>query len=307
MTNKVTVESPASSANLGAGFDVFALALTRPTDRLTLEKRGTKIGLSVQGGGVPSAADDNVVSAVARAIIRGEGLQEGVFLTLRKGVPVGAGLGSSAASSAAAAVGMNSLFGLRLPPTKLVQYAGIGEKLASGTAHYDNVTASIAGGFVIVTKDQNFTRIDPPASLALCFVVPQIRLPKHKTRFARSLLPDLLPIQEAVEATGSASLMVHGMTTGSVEEIGRAMMGGFVDKRRSVMIAGYDQVREAATAKGAAGICISGAGPAMLAVTTVGRAKVVLKSMVDAFKEAGVRSSGFVTRPGRGSGIIAKE
>jgi len=73
------------------------------------------------------------------------------------------------------------------------------------------------------------------------------------------------------------------------------------------MIAGYDRVREAAVGEGAAGICISGAGPAMLAVTTKSRAKIVLKSMVGAFKEAGVRSSGFVTRPGRGSGIIDKE
>ena len=307
MTTRVTVKAPASSANMGAGFDVFALALSRPTDRLTLEKRDQTISLSVKGGRAPDLVEDNVASAVTRAIIKGEGLRSGVHLTLGKGVPVGAGLGSSAASSAAAAVGMNSLFNLRLSPRRLVQYAGVGEKLASGTAHYDNVTAAIAGGFVIVTKDQNFVSIEPPPSLALCLVVPEIHLPLQKTKFARSLLPDRLSLQEAVEATGAASMMVHGMVQGSVEEIGAAMSEGFVDSRRSAMIVGYDVVRRAAISNGAAGVCISGAGPAMLAATRRSRANIVLKSMVSAFREAGVRSSGFVTRPGGGTRVIATE
>ncbi|MDA4126307.1 MAG: homoserine kinase, partial [Thaumarchaeota archaeon] len=150
MTSRVTVEAPASSANLGAGFDVFALALARPKDRLTLEKAKSGIELSVHGEQLPATPQTNVVGAVAKTIMTGEKIREGVRLRLRKSVPIGAGLGSSAASSAATVVGMDALFDLRLPNKKKIEYAGNGERFASGTAHYDNVTAALFGGFVLV-------------------------------------------------------------------------------------------------------------------------------------------------------------
>src|SRR5712692_3287446 len=151
MRSRMTVEAPASSANLGAGFDVFALALDRPKDRLTLERTSNDIRLSINGAKLSISPQANVAWAVTRAIMTREKIRGGVLLKLRKGVPIGVGLGSSAASSAAAVVGMNALFDLRLPNKRLIEYAGVGERVASGAAHYDNVTASLFGGFVMVS------------------------------------------------------------------------------------------------------------------------------------------------------------
>lgn len=296
--------SPASSANLGAGYDVFALALRKPFDTLALQRIKSGVRLLVRGARLDTAPRKNVVSGVVRAMMRGEEVREGVSLELRKGVPVGAGLGSSAASSAAAAVGMNALFDLGLGKRRLIQYAGVGEKISSGTAHYDNVAAAIVGGFVIVAGSEGFVGMKAPPRLALSLVTPEVSLPSRKTEFARSLVPDRLPIDEVVGAVTSASMMVRGFSTGNLEDIGKAMQGGFVDPRRAVMIPGFEEVRESAVSAGAFGACISGAGPTVLAATTRDRANEVLKAMLRAFREAGVRSRGFVTGVGEGCRVI---
>ena len=304
MKRKVMVVSPASSANLGAGYDVFALALRKPFDTLALQRIKSGVRLLVRGARLDTAPRKNVVSGVVRAMMRGEEVREGVSLELRKGVPVGAGLGSSAASSAAAAVGMNALFDLGLGKRRLIQYAGVGEKISSGTAHYDNVAAAIVGGFVIVAGSEGFVGMKAPPRLALSLVTPEVSLPSRKTEFARSLVPDRLPIDEVVGAVTSASMMVRGFSTGNLEDIGKAMQGGFVDPRRAVMIPGFEEVRESAVSAGAFGACISGAGPTVLAATTRDRANEVLKAMLRAFREAGVRSRGFVTGVGEGCRVI---
>ena len=301
---RVTVASPASSANLGAGFDVFALALQKPVDTLTLQRSGSGVRLHVEGLHLDTPPSKNVVAGVASSVISGEGIREGVSLKLHKGVPVGTGLGSSAASSAAAAVGMNALFDLGLDREKLIEYAGVGEKIASGAAHYDNVSAAIVGGFVIVSGDHRVVGMKAPPQLALCLATPSVRLPKRKTEYARTLVPKHLSLDGAVSTVASASMMVYGFSGGDLGWIGRGMQGGFVDPRRSIMIPGFEEVRKSALKAGALGVCISGAGPTVLAATARGKARGVLESMLHGFKGAGVRSEGFVTGVGGGSRII---
>ena len=298
--NRVKVSAPASAANLGAGYDVFALALRGPSDELTLRRADGGIEMSVSGFRIDVSGGRDVVAGVVEAVIDGERIRGGVKLALRKGVPVGKGLGSSAASSAAAAFGMNVLYGLGLDQKQLIEYAGVGEKIASGTAHFDNVAAAIAGGFVHVTKGHEVISLKPPAGLALCLVTPTVDLPSQKTKYARSLVPKTLPVAEVVETVGSAGMMVHGFSTGNLEEVGKGMKGGFVDPRRAVMIPGYKKVARSAMDSGAAGVCISGAGPTLLAVASTETASLVLKAMRGAFRSEGVLSSGFITSAGEG-------
>jgi len=304
--NRVTVSSPASSANLGSGYDVFALALREPVDVLTLGR--TEEGVKLRMEGVPLTAPSrrNVVSGVVRAIMERENVRAGVSLELEKGVPVGAGLGSSAASSAAAAVGMNALFDLELSDRELVEYAGIGERIASGAAHYDNVTAAIIGGFVVASGSQRFVRIDAPSRLALCLVTPQVALPPRKTEFARSLVPKHPSLDEVVNTVASASMLVHGLLTKNLVEIGEGMQVGFVDPRRAKMIPEFARVRESALNNGAFGVCISGAGPTLLAATTRGKAGAVRRAMIKAFQRVGIQSQGFVTGVGVGCRVIER-
>lgn len=304
---RVAVDAPASSANLGCGFDTFAIALAGPRDRLTLEKSDSRVSLEVSGPGeLRQQPETNLVSAVAMVMMAEHRLKGGVSMRLVKGVPAGIGLGSSAASSVATAAGMDRLFGLGLSGREILGYAGVGEKSASGTAHYDNVAASLAGGFVVVGWDHSYVRMEPPKSMALCLVTPRVELPREKTKFARSLLPRSVSLERAVAVTRAASMLVHGFAVGSLDEIGDAMSVSLVDDRRAVMVPGFESVRRAAISKGASGVCISGAGPTLLAVCKRSLAGGVLRSMVGEFRRRGVRSSGFATRTGRGCRIVER-
>ena len=145
MHRRVVVEAPASCANLGPGFDVFALALDEPRDRVTaIVKPAGRFNLTVsvdRGARIPTRPQMNSAGAVTLSIVKEYGLKGNVVLEVRKGVPVGIGLGSSGASSAGAAVAIDKLFGLGMRVGELIKHAGAGENAASGATHLDNVTA----------------------------------------------------------------------------------------------------------------------------------------------------------------------
>src|SRR5438445_11098726 len=256
---RVVACAPASSANLGPGFDVFAVALERPLDRLTLsaEKSSkTEALLTVRGvSGVSVRAEENAASYVALSIARDCGIRTLLRIELNKGIPVGVGLGSSAASSVAAALAVDELFELELSQTELLRYAALGERLSSGTAHYDNVAASLVGGFsVAIHDDGNPPRIisyPAPRALKLCLATPVVALPERKTEFARSLLPSVTKLSAAVRNLSMASAILSGFARGDVELIGYCMRDAIVEPARAVMMPGFREVRRTAGQCGA--------------------------------------------------------
>jgi homoserine kinase len=306
---KVTVEAPASSANLGPGFDVFALAFDRPRDRITLRSESAKkLSVSIENMGdikTPEVAARNGAGAVCVAIARNFGIRKRIAVEIAKGVPIGQGLGSSGASAAAAAFGMNELFGLGMSGDDMVFYAGKGEEVTAGAAHYDNVSASVMGGFVVVKVNgrPSVIRYDPPADLVLVLVTPVLRLPERKTEYTRSVLPKAVALNMMVSNVANASLIVSGFARGDITMIGSGMRDKVVEEARKKLIPGYDSVKKHALEAGAAGVCISGAGPSMLAVLDRSKqdARAVMDNMVAGFGEAGIESDGFVTKVGGGA------
>lgn len=152
--SRVTVKAPATSANLGPGFDVFGLALEKPTDQITLivntDKR-IKIEISgIQARTISPLPDRNTAGVVAQYMIDEYELKTGLTICIEKGIWTGKGLGSSAAPAAAVAYGLNRLFNLGLSDQKLIQLAAKGEVVSAGSEHADNVSAAICGGFVIL-------------------------------------------------------------------------------------------------------------------------------------------------------------
>jgi len=156
----------------------------------------------------------------------------------------------------------------------------------------------------VVSGPHGFVSMKAPPGLTLCLVTPKVHLPSQKTRYARSLVPKHLKMGEVVGTVASASMMVHGFSTRSLTEIGKAMSGGFIDSHRSAMVPGFASVRSSAMGAGAVGVCISGAGPTVLAASARGNEKAVLASMIDAFARGGVQSDGFITRPGEGAKVV---
>jgi len=312
MKKRIVVEAPASSANLGPGFDVFAIALARPLDRLSLTAQDSshpKARIRVSGvSHIPTTPERNAAGFVALTIARDYDLRANLDIRLRKGIPVGIGLGSSAASSAAAALAMDRYFELGMNHTKLISYAARGEEVSAGAMHFDNVSASIVGGFVIVIPDGEPKTIafPPPSSLRLCLATPRVKLPERKTEFARSLLPSKVEIPKIVHNLAMASALVSGFALGDVGLIGSGMKDEIVEPARAGMFPAYDRVRRAALEKGASGVCISGAGPTVLAAADSRRisSKVVMNAMLSAFEDSGSKAIGFITSVGGGARVV---
>ena len=172
MVTSITVKAPSSTANLGPGFDVFGLAVDAFYDTVTLTKikNGIKI---ITDDDIPTNPEKNTAGLVVKNMKKKFKIKKGVEIKIKKGVPAGFGMGSSAASAAATAVAFDKLFKLKLNGNSLVEFAGSGEKASAGTIHYDNVAASVLGGFVIVkTNALNVIKINPPTDLRMCIAVP---------------------------------------------------------------------------------------------------------------------------------------
>ena len=151
MAKSVTVHAPCSTANLGPGFDVFGLALDAFYDEVTVTKKPKSFGIKiVSSDDIPLNPNKNTVGLVAKNMKKAFKISDGIEISIKKNIPVGYGLGSSAASAAACALGIDALFEIGLQRSQITYYAGIGEKASTGSIHYDNVAASVNGGFVVV-------------------------------------------------------------------------------------------------------------------------------------------------------------
>jgi len=289
----LTVRAPATSANLGSGFDVFGVALSRPADVVRVAA-ADETTIDVTGTGsqyIPEDPEKNTVGAVAEA------LDAPAHIEIDKGVRPSSGLGSSAASAAAAAVGLCELYDRNYTREELVPIAAEGEAVVSGDAHADNVAPAILGGFTVATEE-GVTAVDTSIPLVAC--LPETVV---STRDARRVVPDTVTMAEQVETVGNAALLTVGMCRSNPELVGRGMADPTVTPARAALIDGYDEVCVAARAAGATGITVSGAGPAVIAACRAGDRRAVGSAMIDAFADRGVAARAFRTRVGDGATI----
>jgi homoserine kinase len=286
----VTVWAPATSANLGSGFDVFGVALDRPADVVRVSE-ADRTTIEVTGAGsqfIPEDPEKNTAGVVA------DFLDAPAEIRIDKGIRSASGLGSSAASAAGAALALNELYELGYSREELVDVAAEGERAVSGDAHADNVAPALLGGFTAVTGDA-VQRVSTSVPLVVC--LPETVV---STRDARDAVPESAGIEDVVETVGSATALVLGMVRDDPELVGRGFRESVVTPARAGLIDGYEGVREAALSAGACGVTVSGAGPGVLAVTPPGRRRAVASAMVEGFREAGVDSRAYQTEVGEG-------
>jgi len=309
--NAVRVEAYCSTANLGAGFDVFGLALNKYADRVQVRTTNTRIvrikALGPYSRELPRDPKKNSAGPPARALLDQNGLNTGVEITIEKNIPPGLGLGSSGGTAAGCTKAMNHLLQLDLSNDELVRTASLGEAAASGSAHTDNVGASLLGGFVICYGNPLRTVcVKPPAKLSIVVVSPKTRLPKNKTSLARKLVPQKIGVRQAVNNIGYASAIALGFATGDIDLIGSGMEDAIAEPYRENLVPGYRAVKKAALAKHASGIAISGAGPSVVAFVDKTRQdpKKIARAMVREFSKNNVEATFFVTSPAGGARII---
>lgn len=307
MVKSVTIKAPSSTANLGPGFDVFGLALNAFYDqvKITKKEKGIKI---ITSDLIPSNPQKNTAGLVAKNIIKRFRIKDGVEIKIKKGVPVGFGMGSSAASAAATAVAMNKLFNLNLDSNSLIKFAGMGEKASAGTVHYDNVAASILGGFVIVrTNPLDVIKIDPPKDLALCIAIPKIAVPAKKTKVSRSVVPSKIKISDSIINLANAAAIVTGFMKKDSILIGKSIIDVIVEPARQHLIPGFSRVKKNALNAGALGVTISGAGPSVIAfATSSSNLKKISASMTRGFASSNKKSETIICKPSNGARVIKK-
>lgn len=300
MKKSASAAAPCSTANLGPGYDVFGLALDAFEDRVTItrsDRREPQISIKMLNdrGLIPVEPKANSAGRVVTRMARDLGIKDSLVLTVKKGVPPGYGVGSSAASAAAAALAMNGLYNLELDADLLVEYAAEGEIASAGTKHYDNVSASLIGGFVIssVSKEKlTFIAMKPPRDLCLVVAIPlSMTVPKKKTEVARSVLPKEVALRDVVHNVASASTIVAGFAMGDVGMIARGIDDVIVEPARRGLIPGYDSVKKNALDAGALAVTISGAGPSLIAFLKSDRkSNRVAEGMKAGFSEVGIQS-----------------
>jgi homoserine kinase len=229
-------------------------------------------------------------------------------INLEKGILPSIGLGSSAASAAAVAFGLNHLFNLELDHKQLIQLAAKGEIASAGFEHADNVSAAILGSFIII-KSYNpleVIRLESPPNLKVCVAIPKVPTLTKKTEKARAVLPKSVSIENLVQNVGHAATMAAGFATGDVDLIGKSMLDAVVEPARAILVPGYREVKENALNAGACGVAISGAGPAIIAVVNTNKADAskVAEAMEEGFKSAGVSATTIRTKPGKGISLL---
>jgi homoserine kinase len=279
--NEIKIFCPATIANLSCGFDVLGLCLDNVGDEMLIRKsdqKGVRITKLV-GADLPLETEKNVAGVAALAMLEALQSDAGFDIEIYKNIKAGSGIGSSAASSAGAVFGINELLGKPFKIKDLVPFAMQGEKLACGNAHADNVAPALLGGFTLVRSYSplDIIKIESPSELYATVVHPQIEL---KTSDARSVLKQTVSLKSAIMQWGNVGGLIAGLYTKDYDLIGRSLHDEIVEPLRSVLIPGFDLVKQTALENGALGSGISGSGPSIFALSKgEATAKQIAKAM----------------------------
>ena len=282
---KIKVSAPATVANVCCGFDILGFAVDAPCDEviLTMTDRPGVVMKSITGDGgrLPLESHKNTASVAVQSYLNAIHENTGVEIELIKKLPLGSGMGSSAASAAAALVAINALFDERLTRQELIIHAMESERIACGSAHADNVAPSLLGGFVLVRGYQplDVVKIPITAKLFCTLSHPHLEL---KTEDSRKVLKPTLSLKDAITQNGNTAGLMVGLMSKDYDLISRSLYDVIAEPIRSLFIPGFDQVRELCKQAGALGCGISGSGPTMFALSkdrqTAERVGEVLKS-----------------------------
>ncbi|MCS7251957.1 MAG: homoserine kinase [Anaerolineae bacterium] len=278
---RIRVRVPATTANLGPGFDGMGLALSLYNE-IEAEPAST-LEVQIEGEGadiLPCNATHRVVQAAAALFERMGSSLPPMRLRCHNRIPLMSGLGSSAAAVVGGLALAQAWMGRLDPPETLLELA------AALEGHPDNVAPALLGGLVVVAQDEDgLTAVRVPIPpMRIVLALPEVKV---STEMARRLLPPHLPLSDVVYQIGHVALLVHALREGDWKLLSRAMRDRLHEPYRARWIPGYERAVDAARTAGAAGVCISGSGPALAAFAPEGH-EAIASAMEAAFKEAGV-------------------
>lgn len=279
---RATAFAPASVGNVAIGFDILGFAIDTLGDRVTVMRReapGVEIA-AVRGVAeeVPLEAPDNTAGRALLALQEALRPRFGFRVEIDKGIPLGSGLGGSAASAVGAVVAANALLPQPVSRLELLQFAMAGEALASGARHADNIAPCLFGGLALTVgiDHPRVKQIPVPAAIRAVIVHPHMFLATAK---ARAILKLSVELSDFVWQTANLAGFISGCYTDDLEMIRASFQDVVIEPQRAALIPGFNEVRRGAMEAGALGCSISGAGPSMFAWTLEATAPGVLAAM----------------------------
>lgn len=288
--------APASVGNVAVGFDILGHTIAGAGDRAVVrriaqpEVRIAEIRGCVAG--LPREAERNTAGAALIALRDALQLPFGFEIELEKGIPLGSGMGGSAASCVAALVAANALLDSPLSRAQLYRFALHGEAVASGGLHGDNVGPMLVGGLVLATRER-LVAVPVPAAWHCVLVHPEAVL---ETRRAREALLGHYPLEQFVQQSGNLGLVLAGCFKGDATMIREGLDDVLVEPRRAPLIVGFKDVKRAALEANAMGASISGAGPSVFAwFESREEADAAAPAMRAAFAGSGFDSQAYVS------------
>ncbi len=294
----VTAFAPATVGNVGIGFDILGHTVKAVGDRVTARRtveKGIRI-TAITGSSVdlPLQAEKNTAGMSLVSMAGALALPYGIEISIDKGIPLGSGLGGSAASAVAAVVAANALLDEPLTKLELLKFAMQGEAVASGSVHVDNIAPSLFGGLVLtVGIDHPRTKQIPvPPSVRCVLVHPHMFM---STREARRILRKTVDLSDLVWQTANLAGFLSGCYTNDLAMIRDAFEDVIIEPQRAPLIPGFKAVKQAAMSNGALGCSISGAGPTVFAWCEEHYAEGIRASMVEVFAEHNLATDHWVS------------
>jgi len=298
MGDTIQAFAPATVANVAVGFDMLGFAIAGVGDSVTVRREPSVAGVSIESlegvvTDLPRDPERNTASAALLAMRKDLGIEDGFRISIVKGIPLGSGMGGSAASAVAAVVAANGLLEAPLETERLLPYCLAGEQVASGAAHADNAAPCLLGGLIAVVGHDpaRVVRVPVPEGLVCVLVHPHLQI---ETRQARAALRQEVPLSLAVRQSMFLGGFLAGCFTGDTELIGRSMVDLLAEPTRAALIPGFEEARAGALSQGAIGMAISGSGPSVFAWTTGAAAERVRNAMQQAFSDKGLETDAWV-------------
>jgi len=269
----VKVWAPATVANVAVGYDILGFAINGPGDEIILKKgKGPGKGLKIvkitgDGGKLPLDPEKNTAGFAALRLLEEYGLEnEPLEMTIRKKMPFGSGLGSSAASAVAGAFAVHELFKIGKHKLDILKHAVAGEEIADGAWHADNVGPSLLGGMTIIRDNATLDihKLYIPKALHAVVIYPKVEV---LTKDSRAILSDQLTLEQHIKQSGNLGAFIIGLYNSDFDLIQRSLEDLIIEPQRAHLIPAFSEMKEAALEEGALGFSISGAGPSMFALT----------------------------------------
>jgi len=306
-----TAFAPASVGNVAIGFDILGFAVDSLGDRITVARRAEP-GVSIRAvvgsrADLPLDPERNTAGRALLAMHASVAPDFGLEMFIEKGIPLGSGLGGSAASAVGAVVAANALLASPCTKLELLKFAMEGEQVASGSLHVDNIAPSLFGGLVLTVgiEHPRVKQIPVPAGVRAVIAHPHMFL---STRQARAILRRSVDLSDFVWQTANLAGFISGCYTNDLDMIRASFEDVVIEPQRQALIPGFAAVRAAAMDAGALGCSISGAGPAVFAWALEALAEAVQAAMRAQFARRSVETDDWIVAiDSPGARIVSSE